>query len=149
MNLASSKAYGEWLTAKKAADFSLYRDSMATLIDFTRRSIDLRDEKKPTYYDALLDDYEKGNDHVQLAPAHFFEQRAESKGLDRAGTAHGLAQRLSDLRVESGLRALGGKGEGRIIVFHADAEDFLGSAAGREPREQQREEEPSQKNGPE
>ena len=44
-----------------------------------------------------------GNDHVQLAPAHFFEQRAESKGLDRAGTAHGLAQRLSDLRVESGL----------------------------------------------
>ena len=30
-----------------------------------------------------------------------------------------------------------------------DAEDFLGSAAGREPREQQREEEPSQKNGPE
>lgn len=90
-----------------------------------------------------------GNDHVQLAPAHFFEQRAESKGLDRAGTAHGLAQRLSDLRVESGLRALGGKGEGRIIVFHADAEDFLGSAAGREPREQQREEEPSQKNGPE
>ena len=74
---------------------------------------------------------------------------AESKGFDRAGTAHGLAQRLSDLRVESGLRALGGKGEGRIIVFHADAEDFLGSAAGREPREQQREEEPSQKNGPE
>mgnify|MGYP001700884275 CR=1 FL=1 len=66
MNLASSKAYGEWLAAKKAADFSLYRDSMATLIDFTRRSIDLRDEKKPTYYDALLDDYEKGNDHVQL-----------------------------------------------------------------------------------
>ena len=46
MNLASSKAYGEWLAAKKAADFSLYRDSMATLIDFTRRSIDLRDEKK-------------------------------------------------------------------------------------------------------
>ena len=39
---------------------------MATLIDFTRRSIDLRDEKKPTYYDSLLDDYEKGNDHVQL-----------------------------------------------------------------------------------
>ena len=66
MNLASSKAYGEWLAAKKAADFSLYRDSMATLIDFTRRSIDLRDEKKPTYYDSLLDDYEKGNDHVQL-----------------------------------------------------------------------------------
>ena len=41
------------------------------------------------------------------------------------------------------------RNEGRIIVFHADAEDFLGSAAGREPREQQREEEPSQKNGPE
>lgn len=47
MNLASSKAYGEWLAAKKAADFSLYRDSMATLIDFTRRSIDLRDGRSP------------------------------------------------------------------------------------------------------
>ena len=34
---------------------------------------------------------------------------------------------------------------------HADqtAAQLLGSAAGREPREQQREEEPSQKNGPE
>ena len=63
--------------------------------------------------------------------------------------ARGLSLGLCDFRFFFCFRALGGKGEGRIIVFHADAEDFLGSAAGREPREQQREEEPSQKNGPE
>lgn len=90
-----------------------------------------------------------GNDHVQLAPAHFFEQRAESKGLDRC--RNGAWPCTTPQRSPGRIRpaCLGGKGEGRIIVFHADAEDFLGSAAGREPREQQREEEPSQKNGPE
>lgn len=66
LDLAFNKAYGEWLKAKKAADFSLYRDSMARLIELTRQDIDLRDEKKPTYYDMLLNDYEKGGDHVQL-----------------------------------------------------------------------------------
>ena len=89
-----------------------------------------------------------GDDQVKLAPAHLLEQGAEGQRLDRAGTAHGFAQRLSDFGVEPGLSAFYGKGKGRIIVFHADAEGFLGPAARREARGQQREEEHSQQDGP-
>ncbi|MFR4118571.1 MAG: hypothetical protein ACLT2T_06810 [Bilophila wadsworthia] len=83
---------------------------------------------------------------MSSSPRRIF-RAACRKGLDCAGTAHGLAQRLSDLRVESGLRALGGKGEGRIIVFRRCG-GFPAPLRGG-TREQQREEEPSQKNGPE
>lgn len=60
LDLAANQAYGDWLRAKKAQDFSLYRDSFAKLIDFTRKAVSLRDETKATVYDTLLDDYEKG-----------------------------------------------------------------------------------------
>ena len=66
MDQAYNRAYGDWLEAKKASDFSLYRDSFAALIDFTRKAIDLRDEKKQSYYDTLLDDYEEGGSIAQL-----------------------------------------------------------------------------------
>ena len=66
IDLAASRAYGDWLSAKKADDFSLFRDSFATLIGYTRKEIDLRDEKKATYYDTCLDDYEKGGGIAQL-----------------------------------------------------------------------------------
>ena len=66
MDLAFNKAYGEWLTAKKANDFSLFREPMAVLVDYTRRAIDLRDESYPSYYDACLDDFEKGGGIGQL-----------------------------------------------------------------------------------
>ena len=66
MDMAASRAYGDWLAAKKADDFSLFRDSFAALIDYTRKEIDLRDEKKATYYDTCLDDYEKGGSIAQL-----------------------------------------------------------------------------------
>ena len=65
-DVAESKAYSQWLAAKQADDFSLFRDSLASLIDFTRRSIDLRDEKKDSYYDSCLDDYEKDGNIAQL-----------------------------------------------------------------------------------
>lgn len=65
-DLAMNKAYGQWLAAKKANDFSLFRDALGQLIDYTRRAIDLRDDKPATYYNACLDDYEKGNDQTQL-----------------------------------------------------------------------------------
>ena len=42
MDLAANKAYGDWLSANKANDFSLFRDSFAALVDLTRRAIDLR-----------------------------------------------------------------------------------------------------------
>ena len=66
MDLAANKAYGDWLAAKKANDFSLFRDAFASLVDYTRRAIDLRDDKYPTYYTACLDDFEKGGNEGQL-----------------------------------------------------------------------------------
>ena len=66
MDVASNKAYGAWLSAKKANDFSLFRDALADLIRYNRISIDLRDEKKGSYYDTCLDDYEEGGSIEQL-----------------------------------------------------------------------------------
>ena len=66
MDVAANKAYSHWLTAKQTDDFSAFRDSFAALIDFTRKAIDLREEKKETYYDTCLDDYEKGGSIAQL-----------------------------------------------------------------------------------
>ena len=66
MDTVANRAYGDWLKAKKASDFSLFRDSLAQLIAFNRRAIDLRDEKKGSYYDTCLDDLEKGGSMGQL-----------------------------------------------------------------------------------
>ena len=66
MDVVANKAYGAWLKAKKASDFSLFRDSLAALIDYNRKAIDLRDEKKASYYDTCLDDLEKGGSMEQL-----------------------------------------------------------------------------------
>ena len=66
MDLANNKAYGAWLKAKKANDFSLFRDSFADLIRYTRTAVELRDEKKATVYDTCLDDIEKGGSIEQL-----------------------------------------------------------------------------------
>ena len=66
MTLAYNRAYAKWLEAKKTNDYSIFRDAFADLIGYTRKAIDLRDEKKATYYDACLDDYEKGGSIAQL-----------------------------------------------------------------------------------
>ena len=66
MQAAAGKAYGQWLQAKKANDFSLFKDSFKEVIEFTRKAIDLRDEKKDTYYNNCLDEYEKGGNEKQL-----------------------------------------------------------------------------------
>ena len=65
-DLAVSTAYGRWLEAKKTSDFSLFRDSLEKLVDYARRAIDLRDEKKSTYYNSCLDDHEPGGSEEQL-----------------------------------------------------------------------------------
>ena len=65
-DLAGSQAYGRWLEAKKNSDYSQFRDSFATVVDFARKSIDLRDEKPSTYYNACLDDHEPGGSEAQL-----------------------------------------------------------------------------------
>lgn len=66
MDCALNRAYGDWLSAKKAQDFSLFRDSFAAVVDFERRAIALRDEKYPTPYDACLNDFEEGGSIAQL-----------------------------------------------------------------------------------
>lgn len=65
-SLAFNRAYSKWLSAKQANDFSLFRDSLAEVISYTRKAIDLRDRQLPTYYDACLDDHEKGGSILQL-----------------------------------------------------------------------------------
>ena len=66
MDLANNKAYAAWLSAKKENDFSLFRDSLAELIRYTRIAVELRDEKKGSVYDTCLDDFEKGGSIAQL-----------------------------------------------------------------------------------
>lgn len=66
MDCAFNKAYADWLKAKNAKDFSLYRDSFAAVIDYQKKAVLLRDEKKETVYDTLLDDYEKDGSIEQL-----------------------------------------------------------------------------------
>ena len=66
VDCVGNRAYGDWLAAKKADDFSLFRDSFAELVRNTRRLIDLRDRKYDSYYHACLDDTEKGGTEAQL-----------------------------------------------------------------------------------
>lgn len=66
MDCAFNKAYTDWLRAKQADDFSLFRDSFAKVIDYTKQGVLLRDTQKATVYDTLLDDYEKGGSILQL-----------------------------------------------------------------------------------
>ena len=79
-SLARNQAYGKWLAAKKASDFSLFRDSLAEVISYTRKAIDLRDEKPAGYYNACLDDTEKGGNEAQL-DAFFNALKARSNRL--------------------------------------------------------------------
>ena len=65
-DMAFSTAYARWLEAKQKADFSLFRDSLASVVDYTRRTIDLRDSRPGSYYDACLDDTEHGGSEAQL-----------------------------------------------------------------------------------
>ena len=66
MDKIYNKAYADWLKAKKQKDFSLFRDSFAALIASFVKMVGLRDEKKATVYDTLLDDFEKGGSIEQL-----------------------------------------------------------------------------------
>ena len=45
MSLAYNRAYSKWLEAKQAADFSLFRDSLAEIISYTHKALDLRENK--------------------------------------------------------------------------------------------------------
>ncbi len=95
-DMAFSTAYARWLEAKQKSDFSLFRDSLAAVVDFTRRSIDLRDEKKGSYYDACLDDTEFGGSEKQL-DAFFAALKARIVPLLARITAEGKPVRTDFL----------------------------------------------------
>lgn len=63
---AMNKAYSKWLSAKEAKDFSLFKDSLADIVKYTRKTAELQDRDYGTYYNACLDDYEKGGNESQL-----------------------------------------------------------------------------------
>ncbi|MBO5557045.1 MAG: carboxypeptidase M32 [Oscillospiraceae bacterium] len=63
---AFNRAYGDWLRAKNAGDFALFRDSLQAVITYTRRTIDKRERRYDSYYQACLDDNEPGGSEAQL-----------------------------------------------------------------------------------
>ena len=71
LDRVSNRAYGDWLAAKQANDFGLFRDSFAALVDNTRTLVALRERSYPSPYDACLDDMEPGSSIARLDA--FFE----------------------------------------------------------------------------
>lgn len=65
-DLAFNRAYGAWLSAKQNASWEAYKPAFIDVVEYTKKAIDLRDEKKATYYDSCLDDFEKGGSAEQL-----------------------------------------------------------------------------------
>ena len=66
LDMAHGKAYGEWLKAKKNGSFAEYKSAFENVLKYERENVLLRDEKKPTPYDWMLDDFEKGGSIAQL-----------------------------------------------------------------------------------
>ena len=93
MSLAYNRAYSKWLEAKQAADFSMFSGALAEIISYTHQALDLREQKKPTYYDALLDDTEKGGSISQL-DAFFDALRARIVPLVRRIQTEGKPIRM-------------------------------------------------------
>lgn len=60
MDRVYTKSFLNWLKAKEAADFSVFRDSLAEVIELEKKTISLRENKLPDTYDNLLNDCEKG-----------------------------------------------------------------------------------------
>ncbi len=59
-SLAYNKAFVRWLEAKEKADFSVFAPELEEVRRIELEKISLREEKKDTPYDSLLDDYEPG-----------------------------------------------------------------------------------------
>ena len=79
---AQAKSHADWIAARKAADFSLFRTSLETMFDFARRTADyLGYTDHP--YDALLGNYERGTKTSDVASI-FADLRAQTVPLARA-----------------------------------------------------------------
>ena len=55
-----NKAYIDWLSAKQAKDFKLFKKSLGNVISVHKESVALRENAKSDVYDTLLNDYEEG-----------------------------------------------------------------------------------------
>ncbi|MCP4441832.1 MAG: carboxypeptidase M32 [Aureispira sp.] len=65
LSLARSAAYQAWIAARKAEDFSLYKEALSNIVALKRKEAKLLGyEGHP--YNALLNDYEKGATVAQL-----------------------------------------------------------------------------------
>ena len=77
-----SKAYEIWVRARAESNFSLFRDSLARLVDLNRRKADYFGyETSP--YDALLDEYERGMTTAQLKPLFRDVAKTQSDLVER------------------------------------------------------------------
>ena len=59
-NQIYSKSYINWLKAKEAKDYNLFKDSFNDVINIQKEEINLRENKFSNVYDNLLNDCEKG-----------------------------------------------------------------------------------------
>jgi carboxypeptidase Taq len=64
---AQSRAYEEWVEARRGSDFQRFQPHLKTMVDLSREKAEyLGYEESP--YDALLDEYERGMTASQLRP---------------------------------------------------------------------------------
>ena len=64
---AQSRAYEEWVEARRASDFKRFQPHLKTMVDLSREKAEfLGYEESP--YDALLDEYERGMTASKLRP---------------------------------------------------------------------------------
>jgi carboxypeptidase Taq len=77
-----SKAYEVWVRARKESNFSLFRDSLAQIVDLNRRKAAYIGYKDSPY-DALLDEYERGMTAAQLTPLFSDLAKAQSALVER------------------------------------------------------------------
>lgn len=67
-----NSAYAEWIEAKEKGDYALFKDKLEQIQITEKKIVALRDDKKQTAYDSLLDDYEPGITTADLDP--FFDE---------------------------------------------------------------------------
>lgn len=60
INKIYSKAYIKWLEAKEKSDFNLFKDAFNDIINISKETVELRENKLDDYYDNLLNDCEEG-----------------------------------------------------------------------------------------
>ena len=92
----TAKAHSAWIEARKRSDFSLFENSLSSLIGLTKdKALCIDPDKKP--YDVLLDGYEEGMSMSIIDPVF----------SELGSFLHGLQDRLSDKSVDSSFLSSG------------------------------------------